>query len=92
MQHKIEGLPFGCSQQMLVDWADSNQWPVSPHRTLGPQCWLVKTGQAPPKGILMFNSAPLLITPVLPKTTKSEKLITGPCIASSKSQGCPWQS
>ena len=78
MQYKIEGLPFGCSQQMLVDWADSNQWPVSPHRTLGPQCWLVKTGQAPPKGILMFNSAPLLITPVLPKTTKSEKLITGP--------------
>lgn len=78
LQYKIEGLPFGCSQQMLVDWADSNRWPITPFRTLGPQCWLVKTGKAPPQGILMFNSSPLLITPLLPKALKSEKLITGP--------------
>lgn len=78
LKYKIEGLPFGCSQQMLADWASSNHWPLSPYRTLGPQCWLVQTGQAPPPGILMFNSAPLLITQVQQKNSKAEKLITGP--------------
>eukprot|EP00434_Breviolum_minutum_P020019 symbB.v1.2.017661.t1/scaffold1378.1/size122548/5 len=78
LKFKIEGLPFGCSHQMLADWANSNNWPLTPFRTLGPQCWLVQTGQAPPPGILMFNSAPLLITQLQQKNFKSEKLITGP--------------
>ena len=41
LKYKIEGLPFGCSHQMLADWASSNNWPLTPFRTLGPQCWVV---------------------------------------------------
>ena len=86
LKFKIEGLPFGCSQQMLIDWADSLNWSISPFRTLGPQCWMIKTGKVPPPGILMFNASPLLITPVQPKGSKSEKLITGPLPRQSTSE------
>ena len=76
--YKIEGLPFGCSQQMLQDWADTQKWPITPFRTLGPQCWMVKASQNPPSGIVMFNSSPVLISLVKPKPHNQGKILTGP--------------
>ena len=76
---KLQGLPFGCTQQMVEAWCEAQQWDCRPFRSLGPQTWLLKTTQEPPKGLLMFNSSPVLLTYVPPKqNTSTANLLLGP--------------
>ena len=83
---KLQGLPFGCTQQMVEAWCIAQKWDCKPFKSLGPQTWLLKTTQDPPKGLLMFNCQPVLLTYVPPKQmTTSTNLILGP-----RSKTDPW--
>ena len=75
---KIENLPFGTSHQMLSAWAEANQWTCKPFRALEPTSWLVKAADAPPAGLLMFNTSPLLIRLIQSRDAKKTRLVLGP--------------
>lgn len=75
---KIQGLPFGCTHQMLMDWSTHTKWPVTPVRALGPQTWLVRSPQDAPEGIILFNSQPLLVRFLPPREPHQTQIILGP--------------
>lgn len=91
--YKVEGLPFGCTQNMILAWSKAIKWEVFPVRTLGPQAWLLRTESSPPPGIVMFNASPVLITFLPPRGDHKGKMVVGP-IASSSASGSlsvdPW--
>ena len=64
---KIEGLPFGCTCDMLTKWGDKISWKFVPFKALGPSAWLVKTDQQVPPGLLHFNTMPVLVRYLPPK-------------------------
>eukprot|EP00438_Fugacium_kawagutii_P030649 Skav221855 [mRNA] locus=scaffold1175:104647:110856:+ [translate_table: standard] len=87
---KVEGLPFGCSVTALQQWANHISWDACPFRALGPTTWLFKADGAPPAGIHLYNSSPVLIRLLPPRNQATEKVILG---RPSKPMGSdPWQS
>lgn len=88
---KIQGLPFGCTHQMLVDWETHTKWSMSPVRALGPQTWLVRSSGDAPEGIILFNTQPLLVRHLPPKEPHQQNIILGPRTkALAKSGTDPW--
>ena len=75
---KIQGLPFGCTHQMMMDWSDHLKWKLTPVRALGPQTWLARSPDHPPEGIVLFNSQPLLIRYLPPKEQRPNQVLLGP--------------
>ena len=77
--YKIQGLPFGCTDQTLSQWANSVGWDLKPHKALGPTAWLVKATTRPSEDeILMFNNQPLLVTYLAPKVNANQQVLLGP--------------
>ena len=76
--YKIEGLPFGCTGDMIQTWAKAIKWDCMPFRAMGPQSWLVKTDDPPPDGVPMFNTHPVLIRHLPPRQTQQPPLLLGP--------------
>ena len=94
--YKVQGLPFGCSKQMLTEWAENMGWNCTPFRALGPQAWLLRA-EEPPKNaeIMMFNSSPLLVTELQPKQTQQHTYVLGPKsnrIVDPWLQSDPWKT
>ncbi len=82
--YKIQPLPFGVDKEVLQEWADSNSWKIHPVRSLGAKTWLVNAENAPPREVMFFNSNPLLITKMPPKTNDVPTgLVAGPKSANS---------
>ena len=86
--YKIEGLPFGCSVNMLENWLRLQQWKAIPIRALGSQTWLVRTEHQPPEGLLMFNTTPVLVRFLPPKQDTRLQTLVGPK-PKSKGPGVP---
>ena len=76
--YKIEGLPFGCTADMIQKWAKATTWDCVPFRAMGPQSWLVRTDVLPPEGVPMFNTHPVLIRHLPPRQTQQPPLLLGP--------------
>ena len=64
---KVEGLPFGCTSDMLSSWGAKISWKIVPFKALGPSSWLIKSDQQMPEGLLHFNTAPVLVRYLPPK-------------------------
>ena len=78
MTYKIEGLPFGCTCDMLSKWGDKVSWKIVPFKALGPSAWLIKTDQQVPQGLLHFNTAPVLVRYLPPRDVDNPPLLVGP--------------
>ena len=78
MTYKIEGLPFGCTCDMLSKWGDKVSWKIVPFKALGPSTWLIKTDQQVPQGLLHFNTAPVLVRYLPPRDVDNPPLLVGP--------------
>lgn len=94
MTYKLEGLPFGTSQQAIMQWAKSQKWECKPFRAIGPTSWVVKAAKPPPDGLLMYNSSPLLVRFLEPRSAPSNKILTGPRTRVDPSETAhqdPWQ-
>ena len=77
--YKIQPLPFGVDREVLQEWADNNSWQMHPIRPLGAKTWLVNAENPPPREVMFFNSNPLLITKMQPKTSDVPiGLVAGP--------------
>lgn len=48
---RVEGLPFGVSQQALRTWIQAMKWEAHPLRPLGGHAWVVKSDLHPPEGL-----------------------------------------
>ena len=75
---KIEGLPFGCTCDMLTKWGEKISWKLVPFKALGPSAWLVKSDQQVPPGLLHFNTMPVLVRYLPPKDVDKTPLLVGP--------------
>lgn len=75
---KIEGLPFGCTADMLTSWGAKISWKIVPFKALGPSAWLVKSDNQMPSGLLHFNTAPVLVRFLPPKDVDKTPLLVGP--------------
>ena len=75
---KIEGLPFGCTGDMLTKWGDKIKWTIVPFKALGPSAWLVKSDQQVPPGLLHFNTTPVLVRFLPPKDVDKTPMLVGP--------------
>ena len=84
---KLQGLPFGCTDQMLRQWSQHVGWTCQPHKALGPTTWLVRASEKPKDNeILMFNNQPILLTYLAPKSNANTQVLLGP-----KSKTTPMQ-
>ena len=82
--YKIQPLPFGVDREVLQEWADTNSWEMHPIRPLGAKTWLVNAVNPPPREVMFFNSNPLLINKMQPKTNDTPiGLVAGPKSANS---------
>ena len=94
MVFRIQGLPFGCSLQMLTEWGQAVGWKCRPYKPIGPQTWLVKAQEVPkPDEIFMFNSTPVLITKIEAKINNvAKQTLLGPKSSkpASSGQSDPW--
>eukprot|EP00438_Fugacium_kawagutii_P011167 Skav227741 [mRNA] locus=scaffold3513:164136:168659:+ [translate_table: standard] len=86
---KVENMMFGTTKTMVDQWLNTIGWKAVAHRSLGPQCWIIKSDQNPPEGIHMFNTSPVLIRELQERSQKQERVILGPV---HRQQGDPWQS
>lgn len=75
---KVEGLPFGCTSDMLTSWGAKISWKIVPFKALGPSAWLVKSDQQVPDGLLHFNTCPVLVRFLPPKDVDKTPLLVGP--------------
>ncbi len=75
---KISGLPFGCTASVIQDWSQAMSWEISAIKALGPQAWLVRGASHPKDGIHMFNTTPVLIQHLPPKSSKQMPVLLGP--------------
>ena len=75
---KIEGLPFGCTSDMLTKWGDKIGWKFVAFKALGPSSWLVKSDQQFPAGLLHFNTTPVLVRHLPPREVDKTPLLVGP--------------
>ena len=75
---KVEGLPFGCTSDMLTSWGAKISWKIVPFKALGPSAWLVKSDQQVPDGLLHFNTFPVLVRFLPPKDVDKTPLLVGP--------------
>lgn len=75
--YKLEGLPFGCPQLAIKQWLASISWSALPFRALGGTTWLIKTNDAPPPGVHLYNTAPVLIKFLPPRVKNQERIVTG---------------
>lgn len=75
---KVEGLPFGCTSDMLSSWGAKISWKIVPFKALGPSAWLVKSDQQVPDGLLHFNTCPVLVRFLPPKDVDKTPLLVGP--------------
>eukprot|EP00438_Fugacium_kawagutii_P034284 Skav220341 [mRNA] locus=scaffold2224:75782:80389:+ [translate_table: standard] len=78
---KCDGLPFGTSQQTMEAWLRTLPWQATPFRAIGPQGWLLRSDDQPPQGVIMFNSSPVLLRALPPRTQQRESVILGPKVA-----------
>ena len=75
---KVEGLPFGTTQDTMIAWAAQYRWSCRPIKALGPQAWLLRSSDPAPSGFVLFNSTPILIRQVEQKPAHSERIMLGP--------------
>eukprot|EP00435_Cladocopium_sp_Y103_P023139 s1570_g5.t1 len=77
--YKIESLPYGVTNKMLLEWAAHVNWTLKPLRAMGPKAWLVGCSSEPPAGPLHFNASPLLVREVRGKFQHtSHPIVAGP--------------
>ena len=69
---KVQPLPFGTSRDMLLQWAIAYRWTIQPIRQIGATAWLIASAEAVPEGILLFNSSPVLVKALPPKSKASQ--------------------
>eukprot|EP00438_Fugacium_kawagutii_P019202 Skav226199 [mRNA] locus=scaffold2208:181236:185744:- [translate_table: standard] len=86
---KVQNLVFGTTKTMLEEWLKQLKWEATAHRPLGPQCWIIKSNQAPPDVIHMFNTSPVLITEMKERAPKQDRVILGPAHVNTSD---PWQT
>ena len=70
--YKVQPLPYGTSRDMLLQWAKAYRWTIQPIRQVGATAWLIASAEAVPEGILLFNSSPVLVKALQPKTKASQ--------------------
>ena len=75
---KIEGLPFGCTCDMLTSWGSKISWKIVPFKALGPSTWLVRSEQQVPPGLLHFNTTPVLVRHLPARDVDKTPLLVGP--------------
>lgn len=75
---KIEGLPFGCTCDMLTSWGSKISWKIVPFKALGPSTWLVRSEQQVPPGLLHFNTTPVLVRLLPARDVDKTPLLVGP--------------
>ena len=76
--YRIDGLPFGVTLPTMKQWCDKISWKAQPIRALGPQSMLLRTDDAPPDGLHMFNSQVVLIRWLPPRMPQTGPLMVGP--------------
>ena len=90
---KLESLPYGVSNKMLLEWASHNNWDMKPLRAVGPRAWMVGSGGDPPAAPLHFNGAPMLVRELQGKFhPASHPIVAGPGPTPAKFQGFPGAS
>ena len=89
LMYKAEGLPFGTTADMMVQWGEKMDWTISPVRALGPQAWLLRASKHAPPGLAMFNSNAILLRHLPPKAPKSEPVLLGPRQAKTSTELLP---
>lgn len=75
---KVEGLPFGSTPTMLRQWLQHIKWAAEPIKALGPQAWLLRSDDSPPPGLVMFNSSPVLVRLLPPRSDSIQPILVGP--------------
>ena len=75
---KIEGLPFGSTPTMIQQWLQHITWSAAPIKALGPQAWLVRSDTMPPEGLIKFNSSPVLVRLLPPRSDSTPPILVGP--------------
>eukprot|EP00438_Fugacium_kawagutii_P031583 Skav225870 [mRNA] locus=scaffold810:358073:362708:- [translate_table: standard] len=75
---KVEGLPFGVTADMVAAWLKHIKWTAKGLRAIGPRGWVIGTAEEPPKGPLVFNTMPVLVREMNPRTANSHPVIAGP--------------
>eukprot|EP00438_Fugacium_kawagutii_P014596 Skav226989 [mRNA] locus=scaffold2341:240195:244754:- [translate_table: standard] len=88
--YKILGLPFGVTVGMMTKWLEANKWTACPFKALGPTGFLIRTSQAPPPGVLMFNGNPLLVQFLPDKDVRKSPILLGPRGSSSSLNSDPF--
>jgi len=76
--YRIDGLPFGVTLTMMEQWLQKITWDAQPMRALGPQSMLIRSDLAPPEGLHMFNTQPVLIRWLPPRSMQTAPLLVGP--------------
>ena len=77
--YRIEPLPFGCTNEMLIQWAATVKWPLKPIKAAGPKSWIVGATMHPMQQVLVFNGQPILAKLIPPKQHPSvSPIIAGP--------------
>lgn len=75
---KISGLPFGCTSTVIQDWGQTLSWDIAAVKALGPQAWLVRSAAHPKEGFHLFNSTPVLIQHLPPRSSQQAPVLLGP--------------
>eukprot|EP00438_Fugacium_kawagutii_P030625 Skav219541 [mRNA] locus=scaffold556:85157:86998:- [translate_table: standard] len=76
---KVHPLPAGVDRAVLLEWAKSYDWDITPTRPLGQKAWLFTAVAPPQPSILYFNGPPLILKRMeRPNQTPQVGLIAGP--------------
>lgn len=91
--YRVDGLPFGVTIPMMTQWCAKIGWTAQPIRALGPQSMLMRSDNAPPEGLLMFNTQAILTRWLPPRAQQNGPLLVGPKATKTREFvdiGDPW--
>lgn len=76
---RIEPLPYGCTNDMLLQWSKVMGWAFKPIKASGAKSWIVGASEAPKNHFLTFNGEPVLAKLLPPKQQVSASpILAGP--------------
>eukprot|EP00438_Fugacium_kawagutii_P032432 Skav209373 [mRNA] locus=scaffold64:64578:66485:+ [translate_table: standard] len=77
--YRVEPLPFGATSEMLLKWSQLISWDFKPMKAMGPRTWLIGSQQPCPDGVICFNSSPVIIRLIPPKSPQQgSAVVAGP--------------
>eukprot|EP00438_Fugacium_kawagutii_P032480 Skav233880 [mRNA] locus=scaffold435:51283:55734:- [translate_table: standard] len=76
--YKVQNLPYGVDKAVLTEWLESCGWKAHPLKSIGSRTWILKSPDAPPRDLLCFNSAPVIVKRMADRQPAATGLIAGP--------------